>query len=71
MRKESIIKRDPETGELVIPDHLMDCWDAIEEMYCNVPDKRKKEYKKWMLEINSIIDKANKISGFKAYNRVK
>lgn len=71
MKKFTSIKRNDETGEIILSNNLMDCWDMIEELYENVPDKRKKEYKKWKDEINRVVDHANKIQNFKAYNKVK
>lgn len=46
--------------------------DRIEELYIEVPDKRKKkEYQTWKLEINKLIQEVNKASKIKMYTVVK
>ena len=71
MKKHSIIKRNDETGDIILSNNLMDCWDMIEELHGNVPDKRTKDYKRWKDEINKLVNHANKLQGFKAYNLMK
>lgn len=51
--------------------HLPDIQEEIDKMFENVPDKRKKEYKKWKEDINFLIDLYNTKSKYKTYNRVK
>jgi hypothetical protein len=52
--------------------NVVDLVDRIEELYIEVPDKRKKkEYQTWKLEINKLIQEVNKASKIKMYTIVK
>jgi hypothetical protein len=52
--------------------NVVDIVDRIEEMFADVPDKRKKkEYQTWKLEINKLIQEVNKASKIKMYTIVK
>jgi hypothetical protein len=54
-----------------IPNNLMDCWDLIDSMYENIPDKRTKQYKEWLININKLINYSNKLAGHKAHKLIK
>lgn len=46
--------------------------ESIEDLFDNVPDKRKKlEYKEWKDKINLIISQVNKETKFKMYESIK
>jgi len=46
--------------------------ETIEDMFDNVPDKRKKsEYQEWKKTINLLIEQVNKSSKFKMYENIK
>lgn len=46
--------------------------DKIEELYTEVPDKRKKkEYQTWKVTINKLIEEVNKLSKIKMYTEIK
>jgi len=46
--------------------------ETIEDMFDNVPDKRKKsEYQEWKKTINLLIEQVNKSSKFKMYEKIK
>jgi hypothetical protein len=46
--------------------------DSIEDLFDNVPDKRKKsEYQEWKKTINLLIEEVNKSSKFKMYEKIK
>jgi len=49
---------------------VTDYVNEIERMFDNKPDKRTKEYKNWKENINSLIEKLNKISKVKLYSKV-
>jgi hypothetical protein len=50
----------------------VDLIDRIEELFKEVPDKRKrKEYKEWQDTINLVIEELNKLCKFKMYNKIK
>ncbi len=52
-------------------DSALQCFDKIEELLGNVPDKRKTEYKDWKAKVNDIIEKCNKLTGSRIYNKIK
>jgi hypothetical protein len=46
--------------------------DKIEELYIEIPDKRKKkEYQDWKITINKLIEEVNKLSKIKMYTEIK
>lgn len=46
--------------------------ERVEEMFSEIPDKRKKkEYKEWKDTINILIQELNKLCKFKMYNTIK
>lgn len=46
--------------------------DSIEDLFDNVPDKRKKsEYQEWKKTINLLIEEVNKSCKFKMYEKIK
>jgi uncharacterized protein YktA (UPF0223 family) len=49
---------------------VTDYVNEIERLFENQPDKRTKEYKNWKENINSLIEKVNKLSSIKLYNKV-
>lgn len=49
---------------------VTDYVNEIERMFENKPDKRTKEYKNWKENLNSLIEKLNKISKVKIYNKL-
>jgi replicative DNA helicase len=52
--------------------HVVDIVDRIEEMFIDVPDKRKKkEYQEWKNTINKLIEEVNKLSKTKMYLNIK
>jgi len=52
--------------------HVVDIVDRIEEMFTDVPDKRKKkEYQDWKNTINKLIEEVNKLSKTKMYLNIK
>lgn len=52
--------------------HVVDIVDRIEEMFTEVPDKRKKkEYQEWKNTINKLIEEVNKLSKTKMYLNIK
>lgn len=59
-----------EEQEQLIPDNVQSYVEAIEEMFTKQPDKRKKEYKIWVKEINELIIACNKIKD-KLYNEIR
>jgi hypothetical protein len=51
---------------------MIDLIDTVENLYSNMPDKRKrKEYQDWKQTINIIIQDINKLCKFKMYNQIK
>lgn len=54
-----------------IPVDLMDILSVIEIESENPPDKRTKEYKLWKTELNTLIEKYNKLVNFKCFNLIK
>lgn len=51
---------------------VVDLTDRIEEMFSEVPDKRKKkEYQEWKKIINKLIEEVNKVSKIKMYTPIK
>lgn len=70
-KQESYIIRNEDTNEIVLSNHALEMFDMIEEMFENVPDKRKKEYKVWMTEINRLIKHCNSLVGFTVYKIIK
>ena len=51
---------------------MIDLIDTVENLYSNIPDKRKrKEYQDWKQTINIIIQDINKLCKFKMYNQIK
>jgi hypothetical protein len=52
--------------------NVVDIVDKIEEMFIDVPDKRKKkEYQEWKTTINKLIEEVNKLSKMKMYLNIK
>lgn len=52
--------------------NVVDLVDRIEEMFVDMPDKRKKkEYQEWKVTINKLIDELNKVSKIKMYTTIK
>lgn len=49
---------------------VTDYVNEIERLFENQPDKRTKEYRNWKENINSLIEKVNKLSSIKLYNKV-
>lgn len=50
-------------------ENVVDLTDRIEELFTDIPDKRKKkEYQEWKLTINKLIQELNKLCKFKMYN---
>ena len=46
--------------------------EAVEQLFDEKPDKRKKvEYKEWVAKINALIKEVNKESKFKMYETIK
>jgi uncharacterized FlaG/YvyC family protein len=51
---------------------IVDLVDAVEKLFDQKPDKRKKsEYKEWKDKINSVIQTLNKEAKFKMYDTIK
>jgi len=51
---------------------MVDLIETVENLYSNMPDKRKrKEYQDWKQTINIIIQDINKLCKFKMYNEIK
>lgn len=54
--------------EILKSNYVIELTDRIEEMFENVPDKRKKkEYLEWRQSINLVIERVNNISKIKMY----
>ena len=52
--------------------NVVDLVDRIEEMFVDMPDKRKKkEYQQWKVTINKLIEEVNKMSKIKMYTTIK
>jgi len=52
--------------------NVVDIVDRIEEMFGDMPDKRKKkEYQEWKVTINKLIEEVNKLSKIKMYSTIK
>jgi hypothetical protein len=52
--------------------NVVDLVDRIEEMFEDMPDKRKKkEYQEWKVLINKLIEEVNKVSKLKMYSTIK
>ena len=52
--------------------NVVDLVDRIEEMFEDMPDKRKKkEYQEWKVTINKLIEEVNKASKIKMYTIIK
>ena len=52
--------------------NVVDLVDRIEEMFTDMPDKRKKkEYQEWKVTINKLIEEVNKMSKIKMYSTIK
>jgi hypothetical protein len=52
--------------------NVVDLVDRIEEMFIDMPDKRKKvEYQEWKVAINKLIEEVNKASKLKMYLTIK
>jgi hypothetical protein len=52
--------------------NVVDLVDRIEEMFIDMPDKRKKvEYQEWKVTINKLIEEVNKMSKIKMYTIIK
>ena len=52
--------------------NVVDIVDKIEEMFIDVPYKRKKkEYQEWKTTINKLIEEVNKLSKMKMYLNIK
>jgi hypothetical protein len=52
--------------------NVVDLVDRIEEMFTDMPDKRKKkEYQEWKVSINKLIEEVNKVSKIKMYSTIK
>ena len=52
--------------------NVVDLVDRIEEMFTDMPDKRKKkEYQEWKVTINKLIEEVNKVSKIKMYSTIK
>jgi hypothetical protein len=52
--------------------NVVDLVDRIEEMFTDMPDKRKKkEYQEWKITINKLIEEVNKMSKIKMYSTIK
>jgi hypothetical protein len=52
--------------------NVVDLVDRIEEMFTDMPDKRKKkEYQEWKVIINKLIEEVNKVSKIKMYSIIK
>ena len=52
--------------------NVVDLVDRIEEMFTDMPDKRKKkEYQEWKVTINKLIEEVNKVSKIKMYSIIK
>jgi hypothetical protein len=50
-------------------ENVVDLTDRIEELFIDIPDKRKKkEYQEWKVTINKLIQELNKLCKFKMYN---
>jgi ElaB/YqjD/DUF883 family membrane-anchored ribosome-binding protein len=51
--------------------NVVDLVDRIEEMFKDIPDKRKKkEYQEWRSTINKLIEEVNRLSKIKMYSIV-
>jgi hypothetical protein len=51
---------------------VVDLVDRIEEMFVDMPDKRKKkEYQEWKVTINKLIEEVNRVSKIKMYTIIK
>jgi ElaB/YqjD/DUF883 family membrane-anchored ribosome-binding protein len=51
--------------------NVVDLVDRIEEMFEDIPDKRKKkEYQEWRSTINKLIEEVNRLSKIKMYSIV-
>jgi ElaB/YqjD/DUF883 family membrane-anchored ribosome-binding protein len=49
--------------------NVVDLVDRIEEMFEDIPDKRKKkEYQEWRSTINKLIEEVNRLSKIKMYS---
>ena len=58
--------------QILIMALMIDLIDTVENLYSNIPDKRKrKEYQDWKQTINIIIQDINKLCKFKMYNQIK
>lgn len=52
--------------------NVVDLVDQIEELFSDIPDKRKKaEYQEWKQTINKLIIEVNKESKIKMYLEIK
>ena len=52
--------------------NVVDLVDCIEEMFADMPDKRKKkEYQEWKVTINKLIEEVNRTSKIKMYTVIK
>jgi hypothetical protein len=52
--------------------NVVDLVDRIEEMFEDMPDKRKKkEYQEWKATINKLIEEVNRASKIKMYSVIK
>lgn len=52
--------------------HVVTLVDTIEDLFSQMPDKRKKkEYQEWKQTINKLIEEVNKVSKIKMYNIIK
>lgn len=52
--------------------NVVDLVDRIEEMFTDMPDKRKKkEYQEWKVTVNKLIEEVNKVSKIKMYSTIK
>ena len=52
--------------------HVVTLVDTIEDLFSQMPDKRKKkEYQEWKLKVNELIKQVNQLAKFKMYNIVK
>jgi ElaB/YqjD/DUF883 family membrane-anchored ribosome-binding protein len=52
--------------------NVVDLVDQIEELFSDIPDKRKKkEYQEWKQAINTLIEEVNKQSKIKMYAEIK
>ncbi len=52
--------------------NVVDLVDQIEELFSDIPDKRKKkEYQEWKQTINKLIEEVNRQSKIKMYAEIK